>query len=443
MPIAYSGREVMPFSPLSKSFLRIFFKLAHWLALWRYPANVDVEGMSLHRLVYWFYTAGNPIVRAEKGSDLEAYFDQQRQVDPPPLPVGFEKQAEIELTAVGDLMCNSLLDNSADCYYQDVANLIFESDISYGNLESSLTNADTRQEKKSPKDPPKVNASAKQFSIVGGYQGRKYSILQLANNHILDRGLEGLITTRQQLEADGIFQVGTNRSVEEQKRGVILEVGGVRLGFVAATYSVNDQPFPDNQTYLVNLVRFHQARGETDLSMLLDQVNWCRQQGCDLVIAGLHWGIEWEFFPRVSQIKQAHQLAEAGVDVILGHHAHVIQPFEWYRTQRDPDRWVPILYGLGNLVPPFLAPFNTLSLVARLSLVKGRVKGVQKTFVDSLSLTPLIQLAQKVNEADRVWLEDLQSAVQNHTDGEFAPYLAEAAKYANLVLGNRWQKRVS
>ena len=59
------------------------------------------------------------------------------------------------------------------------------------------------------------------------------------------------------------------------------------------------------------------------------------------------------------------------VDAIVGHHPHVVQPFECYRTARDPARIVPIYYSLGNLTTPFSAAFTCRSAVARFTLVKG------------------------------------------------------------------------
>lgn len=436
----YDGRDLMDFPLLKDRLFRFLFGLADWFGFWKFPPTVDYDALSDYALLVWLYLAGRPITRAERGSGLESFFARQRQNASPALPAGFQTQAVTTLTAVGDLMCNGALDYAGPDYYRNVADLIFTADIAYANLESTLTAGEIEKPALRVDENTKINATPQQYETVSGYQGRKYSIFQLANNHILDNGLEGVLTTCQRLEADGIPYVGINHHPDEQKQGRVIEVNGLRLGFVAATYSLNLRPYPAGKEYLVNMIRFHQLNVAVDLSLLEGQIQWCRKQDCDLVIAGLHWGMEWEFFPRAYQLKMAHQLAEAGADIIIGHHAHVIQPMEWYQTKRDPQRFVPILYNLGNLVPICAAPFTSLSLIAQLDLVKGMLNGHEQTHVESVRLTPAIQLNQTINESFTTSLERLQTLVANPPSPEAKAYADEAAKYTDLVLGTDWRR---
>jgi len=436
--LMYSGRDLMSFSPLRTLATRTIFTLADWLGFWRYPADLDIDDLASYwHMAYWFYLAERPVTRAVRGSGLEEHFARQRQVKPG-LPPDFEAEIRVQFSAVGDLMCNPALDNMAGRYYEKVADLIFNADIAFANLESSLTSAAVVEPTLSLQELPKINASAAQYEVIKGHQGRQYSLFQLANNHILDNGLDGIQTTLKQLAADGIPAVGVNLTEEDQKKGQILEVKGLRLGFVAATYGVNGRPFPAGMPHLVNVVRFHQYHSEADLTLLEEQIAWCRQQGCDLVIAGLHWGVEWEFYPRPYQLEQAHRLAEAGADVIIGHHAHVIQPMEWYRPQRDPERLVPIFYGLGNLVAIITAPWSALSLVAQLTLTKGRLHGKTRTLIEAVQLTPVIQINEEKDGLNSVWLEKLQPLppfqAQTIPPARHKTY-TEAARYAQVVLG--------
>ena len=239
-----TGRDMLVFSPFKDWIFRVAIKLSDWLKLWRYPVDLDIESLDNFHALVWMYIAGNPVVRAERGGGLEAHFAQQQNFTPP-LPATFQKQTTVSMSAVGDLMCNAALENSAERYYQNVADLIFAADVSCANLESTLTTNEIVQPKLSLDELPKINATPRQYEIASRYQGRKYSIFQLANNHILDHGLEGILTTRKKLDEDGIPHVGTNLSAEEQEKGVIMEVNCLRLGFVTATYSLNLRPFPD------------------------------------------------------------------------------------------------------------------------------------------------------------------------------------------------------
>jgi poly-gamma-glutamate synthesis protein (capsule biosynthesis protein) len=109
--------------------------------------------------------------------------------------------------------------------------------------------------------------------------------------------------------------------------------------------------------------------------------------------------MEFELWPRPEQVELAHHLAEMGVDAIIGHHPHVLQPVEYYSTKRDPARVVPIFYSLGNLTNPFSAPFMCRSGVARLDLVKGLLAdGSRSTLVARASLVEVDQLADRTHE---------------------------------------------
>ena len=93
---------------------------------------------------------------------------------------------------------------------------------------------------------------------------------------------------------------------------------------------------------------------------------------------------------------RTHCLAERGVDAIIGHHPHVVQPVEHYRTRRDPQRVVPIYYSLGNLINPCTARFLCHSRVARLALAKGTCSdGTVRTYVSRAESEDVLQVADE------------------------------------------------
>lgn len=101
-----------------------------------------------------------------------------------------------------------------------------------------------------------------------------------------------------------------------------------------------------------------------DLDQLTRQIEHARGAGVDFLVGSPPLGLEHELYPIPEQLELAHHLAELGVDAVLGHHPHVLQPMELYRTRRDPRRLVPIYYSLGNLINPFTAPDSCRSGVA-------------------------------------------------------------------------------
>jgi poly-gamma-glutamate capsule biosynthesis protein CapA/YwtB (metallophosphatase superfamily) len=438
--LPHSGRDHMAYPLLRQAFAKFIFRMADLLGIWRYPGDIDVEDLeSFWRLAYWFYISEKPVVKAEEGSGLESFFARHQQPPDPLLPAGFQRESSVVLSVVGDLMCNRALDHAQGVFYERVADRVFDADVSMANLESTLTSGAIEETAFKPGELPKINATPAQWNVIKAHEERQYTVLQTANNHILDCGMEGFDTTHDVLDAEGFHYVGTNRSPEDATKGLILSIGDIKLGFVAATWGVNNRPFPDDKRYLVNLVRFHRHGGEVDLSLLTDQMAFCRSEGCDLVIACLHWGCEWEFYPRQAQMDQAHLLAESGAGLIIGHHAHVIQPVEWYRPQRDPDRVVPILYGLGNLSPICWVSHTVLSLIARVQIAVGLVDGVRKTMIERVDLTPVVQM-----EFDRAGrrcarLDVLADLIRQATDEEVRSYVEQIAGYADLVLGKGWR----
>jgi len=178
-----------------------------------------------------------------------------------------------------------------------------------------------------------------------------------------------------------------------------------------------------------------------DLSLLNRQISYCRDQGCDVIIASLHWGYEYEFYPRKHQVETAHDIVEMGADMIVGHHSHVIQPVEYYRTERDPDRVAVIAYSLGNLTSGFSAPHLVLSQVLNLSFAKGVIKGKDATYIESAEMIPVIQVETEVDGLPAIRVKKLGDVIRRVKEGgdkEEWKYVSKVMKYAELILGERF-----
>lgn len=406
---------------------------ADLFGFWKVPAAgaaTDFAEMTLLDKMYWAYKSRQPITRAGAGEFDEHYFRQSRH-EPIRLPQEFDKKQGVTLGAAGDLIAAEGVEASRDLLYEQVADLLFAQDISYANLESVLTAQPLGKEVLSDKESPVECCSQVQFQALQGHRGRTFTVLHTACNHTLDRGVEGVRTTLRQLARDTILAVGTNGEPAQQPQGRILSRNGIKIGFVSATFSLNGRELPPGEEHLVNLIRLLPRRGKADLSLLEKQIAFCRGEGCDFIVASLHWGYEFEFFPRQKQVEIAHTLVELGADLILSHHPHVIQPIEYYRTRRDPDRIAVIAYSLGTLVWSFTAPHLVLSAILNLSLAKGVFRGREITYIESARTTPVFRRYVGEGKRLRVQIEKLQET--GATEPE--EYLAEIRKYAELVLG--------
>ena len=428
------------FSLIAHLLYQFTIKLVVILGLWRYPSDRDPDQIfsndfqNIFDQMYRTYKMEKPITKPEKDSKLEEYFAEKRkQINQPLLPKGFQGETCVKISAVGDLMNAKNLENSNDKFYAKVAELIFNADISIANLESSLTNSKVENKGFI------INANLEQFNVFKGHKDKHYTIFCTANNHILDRGIEGFNTTHDRLEAEGFFYVGTNRSPEDQKKGLIITSNGIKFGFVAATYGVNKNPFPKGKDYLVNLIPFHHCQEKVDISLLEEQISYCLNKNCDFIIVSLHWGLEFEFFPRKKQVNIAHHLIEYGADAIISHHTHNIQPYEIYQTRRDPYRKAPIFYGLGSLSSLWSNPYFSLSLIANFDVVKGFVNDVPKTLVSHVNGTPVLQMEYICKKKRYIQIEKLRDLIKSTNSEIRNEHIHKAGRCADLVLGKSWR----
>lgn len=154
-----------------------------------------------------------------------------------------------------------------------------------------------------------------------------------ASNHTMDQGMEGVEATHDALDLAGVAHAGGNRTRVEANTPRLYQAGDVIVGHISATFSLNGLPRPD--PWVVDLL---------DDDRFEERAEAARDAGADLVVASLHWGHEYVAEPNHRQRQLGKRLLSEGIaDVILGHHAHVIQPI----TEIDGK---PLVYGQGNFL---------------------------------------------------------------------------------------------
>jgi poly-gamma-glutamate capsule biosynthesis protein CapA/YwtB (metallophosphatase superfamily) len=371
-----------------------FFEVS---GLWRKPAprSGDFEEMRLLDKVYWFYKSKNPIRQAVDGSGLETFF-ANRGPFTWTQPAAFAVTGSLRLTSVGDLMSHPFLAGSKESLYRSVADSVFGADISMGNLEC-VVRATAQDLKIDVRAGPQLVLDHEAFRAVTSHRSGQYDFLAAACNHSLDFGVDGVTSTIAALRDQGIAFHGVNEHEDDADRATILERRDFRVGVVAHSFGLNGRRPPADRPRLVNRMRLNGPATELDLAPLVKQLGHCKEEAVDFVVAHLHWGMEFEFFPRPEQIQVAHRIAELGVDAIIGHHPHVLQPVEYYRTERDPLRVVPIFYSLGNLTNPFSAPYMCRGGIAQLELVKGNGgDGASRSYVRAAQVVEVDQVADRV-----------------------------------------------
>lgn len=181
--------------------------------------------------------------------------------------------------------------------------------------------------------------------IAAGLAANGWDGCSTASNHSVDRGLAGVVTTLDALDAAGLGHVGTARTAEEaaapQVYELVREEQTIRVAHLAATYGTNGLPLPADAPWSVTLI---------DTAALVQQATAARAAGADIVVASVHCCVEYVSTATEDQVRIAAELAASGVvDLLIGHHAHVPQPVSKVAGgPRGEGMWV--AYGLGNLI---------------------------------------------------------------------------------------------
>ncbi|MGY1856279.1 CapA family protein [Modestobacter sp. SYSU DS0290] len=202
-------------------------------------------------------------------------------------------------------------------------------------------------------------AFAVQPEIVDALAGAGYDLCSTASNHSLDAGFAGLVRTLDTLDAAGIAHTGTHRTAGEAP--TVVDVGGVRVGHVATTFSLNGVPLPADAPFAVDTFDV------PDVSGVLADAAAARAAGAEVVVASVHCCAEYDSAPLPAQEEAVRTLlASPDVDLVLGHHAHVVQPFE----QIDGE-WA--AYGLGNHLAEHATRGHDTedSVIARFTFTRG------------------------------------------------------------------------
>ncbi|HEX5541446.1 MAG TPA: CapA family protein [Micromonospora sp.] len=194
-----------------------------------------------------------------------------------------------------------------------------------------------------------------------------------ASNHSLDTGLPGIARTLENLDRVGLRHTGTARTPEEASQLNILDVAGVKVAQLSYTFSFNGIPRPKGKEWVANLI---------DRDTILAEARRARDQGAEIVILSVQWGTEYQNEPDIGQLGLARELlASPDIDLIIGHHVHVVQPFE-----KIGNKWV--AYGLGNLTTRFPdgSPENTQdSVVPRFTFTRTGTGNWEVTRVEVLA----------------------------------------------------------
>ncbi|MHB0859339.1 MAG: CapA family protein [Anaerolineae bacterium] len=249
----------------------------------------------------------------------QIWFSQSNTTPPPGLAalladLAYKAPATVGIVAVGDIMLGRVVGEyiqEEGVHYpfenQGIQTLLAGADIAFGNLECPIS------ERGAPVDKQytfRADPATLDSLLFAGMD-----VLSLANNHLGDYGRDATRDTLQLLEETGIVAVGAGHNITEARQARIVESEGLRTAFLA----YNQGPplaFAADED--------HPGHAWMDPETMTRDVQAAREKA-DLVIVSCHWGIEYALHPNAQQQALAQGLMDAGADLVIGHHPHVVQ----------------------------------------------------------------------------------------------------------------------
>jgi poly-gamma-glutamate capsule biosynthesis protein CapA/YwtB (metallophosphatase superfamily) len=318
-------------------------------------------------LLYMYHNADSDRVEEKKRSAPEKQSTEQMEKPKPVEVEPVEKTTSLSLAAVGDILIHDTVYNKAL-----LQSGLYDFNPNFALVQSYLTAPDI--------------AMANQETMIGGTQlglssypsfnsphevgdalkDNGVDLVTLANNHTLDRGEKAILNALNYWNEIGVTYTGAFTSIEDQQNTRLLKRNDISLSFLSYTYGTNGIPVPSGKGHLVNLIEEERIKSDIAQAKKLS----------DAVVVSLHFGNEYERMPNDFQKSLAKIVAEAGADIIIGHHPHVLQPVEWITASDGTKTFV--AYSLGNFLSGQRRDYKDIGGIVELTVTK-KVKGNDKS----------------------------------------------------------------
>lgn len=279
-----------------------------------------------------------------------------------PTEKAVETKEEITISMVGDILMDGSVRgqidiNGVDYPWEHVKDYFQRDNITIGNLETSITNRGTIWPDKQYnfRSDPKNLRAMKEAGI---------EVINLGNNHTLDYGYDGFLDTLKHLDNNNIKRVGGGKTREEAMEGIVIEEGGTKVGVLGFSRVV-----PTVDWYATAKRPGIVGAYDVHVDSILERVSQMKEE-VDILILSIHWGVELSEIPRQEEILLAKKLIDGGVDIVMGHHPHVLQGIEIYKGK-------PIFYSLGNFVFGAKNELTGNTIIAQVNLLDSEVDNVK------------------------------------------------------------------
>lgn len=209
--------------------------------------------------------------------------------------------------------------------FQKIADTLRSADLTFGNLECPVSDVG--------RNLHHLYSFRADPRVIEGLTYAGFGVLGVANNHMYDWDRTALLDTLARLREAGLRPVGAGANALDAHYPVSVNLKGARLAFLAYVgIEPKEATAGPDQAGVAWL----------DAERVLGDIRFARPL-TDVLIVCLHWGVEYATRPQRQQVELAHRMIDAGADLVVGGHPHVVQPCELYK-----GKW--ICYSLGNFI---------------------------------------------------------------------------------------------
>ena len=312
----------------------------------------------------------------------------------------------VTISAVGDILCQ--MDMIEDAYenngynfshmFNEITQYVKNADLTIGTMETNFTD-------NSFSGVGKYNSP---IEFLNATKNSGINLVSIAHNHELDYGVNGLQTTVQKIQEEGLSVTGLKNNIENENpefTGLIKDVKGIKIAFLGYTYGLsNEQELNEEEKSYANI--FTEELAKKDLEYAKENSNF--------IVVMMHWGNVNESTISDEQNTIANFLIENGVDVILGSHPSVVEPMKI--VQNSEGKNVLVAYSLGNYISSLKYEDANLELVLNIEITKTSDSDI--AILQRVDYTPIYMLDNGEGTENRFQLIDMKQVAKDYAGGK-------------------------
>ena len=314
------------------------------------------------------------------------------------------------IVACGDTLCHTPVNKDAydstskqydfSSIFKYITDKFEDKTVAVGNLETTLTGKEPYTGYPMFNSPEHLATDLKELG---------FDIMTTANNHALDRGYSGIVSTLDYLDQAGLSHTGTSRSQEEQDTILFKDLNGIKTAFLAFTYGTNGNSIPAGKEYCINI---------TNKDSIKQKIDKAKEEGAEAIVVSMHWGVEYQTKQNAEQEDLAEFLIKNDVNVILGCHPHVLEPLKMKKVTMEDgtEKEALVIYSMGNFFSAQVYPNTRDTIILKVQIRKNGETG--KVTVDKATYTPVYDYDNGASSKDRYTLLDLNEIISSYNNGE-------------------------